>query len=95
MYKILLRNVVTGKKDWWSHCYLNGKLERNKVILWQSPEDKDIQRYKIVAWQWEGFDKYIHPKHKTITNFALDTLLDLDIPDEWRKQLKEYAKNPK
>ena len=90
MYKMLLRDIVSGKMQWFESCYLNGKVEKNKVILWQSPEDDEIKRYKIVAWKWQGFDKRISKKDKAINDFATEVLLDLDIPQEWRDELKAW-----
>ena len=91
MYKVLLRNVVTGQKAWYDKCYLNGKMKRNKIILWQGPEDEIKERYKILAWQWEGYDKYVSKKKKNIHEFATQSLLELDIPDAWRQALTEYT----
>ena len=97
MYRFLLRNVVTGEKKWWDNCYFNGKLnyDKKQTILWQSPEDEVKTKYKILAWKWQGVDKYIPTKLKAIHNFAVKSLTDLDIPDEWRQDLQEYGKNPR
>ena len=87
MYKVLLRCVVTGDKEWYDNCYLNSKIKKNKVILWQGPGDDKKQRYKIVAWQWQGYDKKVSKKHRAINDFVDKTLLSLDIPAQWRNEL--------
>ena len=90
MYCMLLRDVVTGQKAWYNDCYLNGKVEKNKIILWQGPNDEHRKKYKIVAFKWQGYDKRVSAKNKAIHDFATKALLELDIPDEWRKALVEY-----
>ena len=88
MYKVLLRDVVTGEKHWYDKCYLNGTMEKNKIILW-SPNGEAKRRFKILAWKWEGVDKY--RKHdKGVNDFAAQALLDLDIPREWREELMAW-----
>ena len=90
MYKVLLRCVVTGKKRWWDNCYFRGKMKKNKIILWQSPEDDSKQRYKMIAWQWQGYDKPLKGFDKEINDFATQALLGLDIPDSWREELTSW-----
>ena len=91
MYRVLLRNIVTGKKGWFDKCYLNGKLERNKIVFWQGPDDNSKQKYKIISWQWQGFDKFKSPKEVAIEKYAQKALLSLDIPAEWREELLKYS----
>ena len=91
MYKILLRNVITGEMHWYDNCYLNDKLERGKVIRWKSPKDEHPVKYKIVSWNWQGYDSKKTAKDKEIERLATAALLSLDIPSEWRDVLRKYT----
>ena len=44
MYRMLLRNVVTGEKHWYDDCYYNGKIKKNTIILWEGPNDGKRER---------------------------------------------------
>lgn len=87
---MLLRNVVTGQKFWYDSCYYNGKMEKNEIILWQSPVDDKKERYKLVAWKWQGFDKKPSRFNAEIDRFACNALLELDLPLSWEIELKDY-----
>ena len=88
MYKVFLRNVVTGQKKWWDKCCMNAAMEKGKIIYWQSPEDEEITTYKIIAFEWqEQPKKDVIWKHAAFDKVATEFLLDLDIPDTWREEL--------
>lgn len=54
MYRVLLRNVLTGKKQWFDHCFTPKKMERGALIFWKGPDDEMRTKYKIISWKWEG-----------------------------------------
>lgn len=89
MYRILLRDIITGEKHWYTDCYYNGKLVRNKVIFWKGV------KMKVLAWSWQGFDKKVSIREQAITDYATEVLLSLDIPQQWRDSLLEYTNTKK
>lgn len=92
MYKVLLRDVTTGEKHWYDGCYLNGKMKKNLIIFWKPPDGDRKVKMKVIAWQWQGFDKYIPKKQRAIYDFVDQTLLSLDIPPKWREELLKYQR---
>ena len=90
MYNVLLRDVKTGSKDWFTHCTINGKFKINKVIYW-SPEKGGIKRkMKVIAWKWMGYEPKPECKRfAEVYKFSTDLLLGLDLPQEWRDELNQ------
>lgn len=88
--KCLLRNVKSGEKHWYANCYFNGIVKENQIIFWQGPDDETKQKYKILAFQGQAFDRYVSPKKRAIERFATSELLNLDLPPEWREELTAY-----
>ena len=86
MYKILLRNVMTGEKHWYDDCYLNAKIEKDKIVYWNKI------KHKILAWKWQGYDRTISIKKQAVINFVDTTLLSLDLPPQWREDLLELQR---
>lgn len=91
MFKILLRDVVSGQKKWYNNCYYNGELTKNTIILW-SPEKTEPKRgFKILAWTWQGIEPTPNtPKQNLIIDIADDFLALFNFPDlckeEFRRQ---------
>lgn len=86
MYRVLLRDVLTGEKTWHEDCYINGVMTKNKVIFLGDDKVKN----KIVAWKWMGHEPT--PKSTKYNKYCLiaDEFLSLfaPLPDEWTVDLK-------
>lgn len=86
MYKILLRDVLSGQKKWYNDCYFAGKLKKNQTVLWKAPEESEIKKYKILAWKWQGnTPKPPTQKEIDILDAADSFLLSLDFPEKYKK----------
>lgn len=90
MYRVLLREVKSGKKSWHEGCYFNGKLEKNQIVF----VGEDNVRHRVIAWKWMGHEPT--PKSKKYNKYCLiaDSFLSLfgneftPLPKEWTEDLR-------
>ena len=97
MYRVLLRNYVTGRMLWVHNCGSANKMEENAIVFWKGPDDEIKCKYKVVKFKKQKTKDYIEglAKHRRILNLVDYTLEFFANGKHGNKGLKKMLDNIK